>query len=334
MGIIQFQLDLKPDLNTIQLSDKKTLVLGCSGQDGSLISLSLLKKGHHVIGGTRKKSKKITNHIKLGIEKDIEVIKCDIRNYSDLEKTIKEYQPQTIYNLAGQSSVGKSFIQPVETLESIVNGSLNILQIAKKIKYEGKIFFAGSSEIFGNVSSKADINHKQNPISPYAISKQTSYNLVKLFRDVYGIQCMTGIFFNHESELRSTSFVTQKIIKTVDDIYKHKQKTLTIGNWEIIRDWGWAEEYVEATQLITESKKVKDYVICTGNPYSLKTFIKKVFAKYNLDWSEFIVVDKNLFRSNEIMRSCGDPEPLYKEQGWKAKMGIDSIIERMIEKIN
>ena len=141
---------------------------------------------------------------------------------------------------------------------------------------------------------------------------------------------MTGVLFNHESNLRPQTFVTQKIIQTAREIQKNKNKKLEVGNIEIVRDWGWAPEYINAIRLISDADIVKDHVICSGNPNSLKSFIQKVFTKLELDWEEHTIINKNLFRASDINRSCGNPAPLFEELGWKAKVNIDSIIERMI----
>ncbi len=310
--------------------NKTNLILGCSGQDGSFLCKSLLEKGDKVIGISRKDKEKIRNHIKLGIDKDIELKKGNIKNFKAIEKIISQYQPDRIFNMAAQASVGKSINDPIETIEGIVNGTLNLLEISRKLNYSGRIFFAGSSEIFGNIRDKADIFHPQDPNTPYAVAKQASLNLVKLYRNIHSIKCMTGILFNHESHLREEAFVTQKIIKTVKDIDENKSIKLRVGNIDIIRDWGWAPEYINAIQLIADSDTIKDHIICTGEAISLKTFIKKVFSKYGLDWKEFTLIDKNLFRPSDIKRSCGNPEPLIKDLQWKAEVNIDLIIEKMI----
>ncbi len=311
---------------------KTCLVFGASGQDGSLICKSLLEKGFQVVGIARSQERKLKNHIKLGIEKDVEIKKGDIKSLQNIEKIISCYQPEMIFNLAAQSSVGKSFIDPINTIQSIVDGTLNILEATRKMNYSGRIFFAGSSEMFGNTEKKADINHKQNPISPYAIGKQSSYNLVKLYRKLHNLKCMTGILFNHESHLRDKHFVTQKIITSANQINnkRNKGKKIKMGNINIVRDWGWAPEYIEAIQIITNSKTIKDYVICTGNSYSLETFIQKVFEFYNLEWKEHIEIDKNLFRPNEINISKGDPNPLFEDLGWKADINLESLINKLI----
>ena len=313
------------------MTSKNILIFGCHGQDGSLLSKLLLEEGYRVVGLSRNGRYTSENHIKLGIEKDVELEEGSISNYKTVSSIIEKYKPVSIYNLAGQSSVGKSYSHPDETIQSIINGTLNILEATKKLMYPGRIFFAGSSEMFGEIKTKADLSHRQQPISPYAIAKQASFNLVKTYRELYKHNCVTGILFNHESRLRKKTFVSQKIIQAAKEISTNKNLRLTMGNIDICRDWGWAEEYVKAMQIITEAKKPKDQIICTGKACSLRLFIEKVFSKFDLDWQKYIQIDKKLYRPSDILRSCGDPTQLYKDHLWRAKMDIDQIIDRMID---
>ena len=318
-----------------RLNKKTAIVLGCSGQDGSLISASLLKKGEKVIGLMRSKKDVIKNHIKLGIDKDIEIREGDINSSSTIQYLIEHYQPDSIFNLAAQSSVGKSFSHPTETFESIINGTLNILEIARKTNYKGKIFFAGSSEMFGSTEEAATVEHQQKPMSPYGIAKQTTFNIVKLYREIHKINCVTGILFNHESHLRNDNFVIPKIIKSASYIKKNNSKNkIKFGDISIVRDWGWAPEYVEAIQLITNAKKLNDHVICTGQANSLQIFISKVFATFNMNWEEHVEIDQDLFRTQEIAKSFGNPDCLFNELGWKTKEDINSIIKKLTNHLN
>ena len=312
------------------MNTKPAIILGCTGQDGSLLCKLLLEKGQKVVGLTRSNTDRIRNLKILGIEKDVEIKKGDITDFKTIEKLIHDYHPEAIYNLAAQSSVGKSIIYPLDTMQGIVNGSLNLLEVSRNLNYSGKIFFAGSSEIFGNTEKGADIEYKQSPISPYAIAKQASFNLVKLYREIHQIKCVTGILFNHESHLRNENFVTQKIIKNALSIKKNDKKRLRLGNINVVRDWGWAPEYVEAIELMTNSTHLNDHIICSGKKNSLKDFIEKVFLKFDLDWREYIEIDSELFRPNEIAQSYGNPDPIFNELGWRAKEDLDSIINKLI----
>ncbi len=313
------------------MSLKTALVFGCTGQDGSLICKSLLQKKYQVIGLSRKEKGLKSNLAKIGIERDILIEIGSITNMKTVSKLIERFKPNEIYNLAAQSSVGKSFYDPVDTIESIVNGTLNILEVSRKLNYDGNIFFAGSSEIFGNTETRADINYKQEPINPYAIGKQASLNLVKMYRDIYGIKAVTGILFNHESYLRDNKFITHKIISGAIKCSKDKSHRIEIGNINISRDWGWAEEYVEAIQLITKADKIKEQIICTGRLTSLEDFIEIVFKKLNLNWKDYININKNYFRKKDIAKSYGNPDQLEKDLNWKAKISVEESIERIIE---
>tara|TARA_Y100000994_G_scaffold38412_1_gene29235 strand:- start:268 stop:1227 length:960 start_codon:yes stop_codon:yes gene_type:complete len=313
------------------LNRKTSLILGCAGQDGSLMSKSLLKKGEKVIGLSRTQTIQIPNHIQLGIDKDMEIKQGDITNISTIEELIETYKPEKIFNFAAQSSVGKSFNFPLETIGGIVNGTINVLEVARKLDFKGKIFFAGSGEMFGLTKVGARINHMQNPKNPYAIGKQTSFNLVNFYRENYKINCVTGVLFNHESHLRPSNFVTQKIIEGVVQSKVKRKYKISLGNLEVKRDWGWAEEYIEAICKITEASKIEDHVICTGKLTSLMEFIKIAYGKANLNWEDHVIIDDKLKRKNEIPQSFGDPEPLEKKLNWKAQLNIEEIINKLIE---
>ena len=305
-------------------------MLGCDGQDGAFICKSLIQKDYEVVGVSRSPNPRSINHEKLGIEKEIIRKTSDVNDINKIDEYIESYQPNEIYNLAAQSSVGRSFNKPVETIEGIINGTLNLLETCKKRYFEGRIFFAGSSEMFGHTAEGADIHHPHKPLSPYAIGKQSSYNLVKFYRETYKLKCVTGVLFNHESNLRSNSFVTQKIINAAKKISIGKINKLKLGNINIIRDWGWAPEYVEAMQLITNAKELKDYVICTGEANTLEKLIDIVFNYFNLDWKRHIEIDHDLCRPNEIEKSYGKPKQLLDELGWQATIKLEEIIYKML----
>ena len=314
------------------MSSKKALVLGPRGQDGTLICKSLLQKNYEVIGLSHQKSSShsISQNIS-EIDKEIKLEIGDIKSYTTIKNLINRYQPQEIYNLAGQSSVGKSFLIPKETAESIINGTLNILEVARYLNFRGKIFFAGSGEMFGSTEVAADINYPQNPVSPYGICKQTSFKLVKFYRENFNLNCVTGVLFNHESHLRNENFVTQKIISGAISAQKNKNHKLKLGNIDIRRDWGWAEEYVEAMQILLKNSDNQDHIICTGKLTSLLEFIDITFNKLNLNWEDHVMIDESLKRKNEIPKSFGNPKPLEKMLKWKAKSNIDEIITKLLE---
>ena len=313
------------------LGSNKAMIWGWKGQDGSLLAKSLLNQGFNVIGISRPGTYKFDKRKHIELEKYISKEIGDVNDFKFVDEIIKKHEPNEIYNLAAQSSVGLSFREPITTFQSIVNGSLNILNSAQKTNYKGKIFFAGSSEMFGETQKAARINHVQNPVSPYGIAKQASFNLVRLYREVFNLNCVTGVLFNHESPLRDNKFVTHKIITEAIECTKDTSHRLKLGNLEIIRDWGWAEEYVEAMQKMIRAKQLKDYVVCTGKPTKLESFVEKTFQKLNLNWREYVIQDKGLFRKKEIMKSYGDPSEIKNDLKWSSKIHLDDIVDKLIK---
>tara|TARA_E500000331_G_scaffold97991_1_gene94759 strand:+ start:204 stop:1157 length:954 start_codon:yes stop_codon:yes gene_type:complete len=305
-------------------------VFGCTGQDGSLICQSLLQKRFKVIGFSRKSNPNRKNHELLGISKDFEIHQIDLKNPKEIKQAIDRFHPSEIYNLGAQSSVGKSYTEVSKTIESIVNATVTLLQSSKELQFDGKLFFAGSGEIYGETNIAASISTLPNPHSPYGIAKSCSFNCVKFYREIYKLNCVTGILFNHESILRSDQFVTKKIIKNALKCIKNKNHKLKVGNIDIARDWGWANEYVEAMQAITRSQVLKDQIICTGSLTKLKDFIQDTFEKLELNWEDHVEVDRQLFRESEICRNFGNPLQMKQELGWEAKVKINQIIENMI----
>ena len=314
------------------MSKKLCIVFGCTGQDGSLTCYSLLKKGYNVIGISRNFSPNYKYLKKLDINNSFEIRHLnkeeDLYSY---QKLIDFYRPDEIYNLAAQSSVSFSFKEPYITIKSIYHLTQNILEAARKLDFKGTIFFAGSSEIFGETKKAAGINHPKNCKSPYAHAKEASLNLVRHYREVYNLNCITGILFNHESPLRSEKFVIPKIIKGAKKCKNDKNFQLLLGNIDISRDWGWAEDYVEAMQIITRAKEKKDYVICTGKLTPLISIIEKTFRKLDMNWHDYVVVNKNFKRSFDISQNFGDPKPLKNKLGWQNTKNIDDIIDLLLE---
>ena len=300
------------------------------GQDGSLLCKSLLNKGTNVIGIT-KNSCNLRNHLKLGIDGQIKIFQNDICDIGSIEKIIIKFAPNHIFHLAGQSSVGISFEEPFKTYKSIIEGTLNLLEICKRNQYPGKVFFAGSSEIYGEINTPANIGNATKPVSPYGHAKETSFNLVKMYRKLYNVNCLTGVLFNHESNLRPNKFVTQKIIKGAINTNKNKKHKISLGNLKIARDWGCAEEYVEAMQCILNSNTFKDQIICTGDLTTLEKFTEIAYEHFNLNWKDHIEIDPTIFRRSDISKSYGDPSGMYKDHGWKAKTNIRQLIDKLIK---
>ena len=311
---------------------KKALICGISGQDGSYIAKLLLEKGYEVYGGSRDSQISTFKNLSiLNILQDVKLLSININDFRSVLQTIIKIKPDEIYNLAGQSSVGLSFEQPVETLESISIGTLNILESIRFSNLPIKFYNAGSSECFGDTGiALADEKTLFQPRSPYAVAKSTAFWLVNNYRDSYKIHATTGILFNHESPLRPNRFVTKKIISKACMIYRGSTEKLYLGNIDISRDWGWAPEYVEAMWLILQNKIPSDYVIATGVSRTLEEFIAITFNYLNLNYKDHVLVDNTLLRPTDLKIGKANPNKAFLELGWKAKYMLEDCIKEMI----
>ena len=310
----------------------RALICGVSGQDGAYLAKFLLEKGYEVYGASRDAQMSSFNNLKkLGIYNDINLISLNINDFRSTLQSITKIKPAEIYNLAGQSSVGLSFEQPVETLESITIGTLNILESIRFSDTSIKFYNAGSSECFGDTGGiPANENTLFKPMSPYAVAKSAAFWLVNNYRQSYKIHASTGILFNHESPLRPNRFVTKKIISGACKCLKNKQEKLFLGNVNIYRDWGWAPEYVEAMWLMLQQDFADDYVIATGESYSLLDFIKTTFEHINLNWNDYVVTDNSLLRPTDLKYGSANPEKAFKVLGWKAKFNMKDVVKKML----
>lgn len=312
---------------------KKALICGVSGQDGTYLSRLLLGKGYEVHGTARDaQMASFPNHDKMGIRDQITFHSMALNDFRSVLHVLANVQPDEIYNLAGQSSVGLSFDQPVETLESISVGTLNLLEAIRFMKLQIKLYNAGSSECFGNTGGQpADENTPFRPRSPYAVAKATAFWEIANYREAYDLYASTGILFNHESPLRPGRFVTQKIVRSACRIANGSSEKLRLGNIEIGRDWGWAPEYVEAMWMILQQEKADDFVIATGETNSLKDFVAEVFRCVGLDWHDHVESDPSLLRPSEIMVSRANPEKSAKMLGWQATYKMKDVARMMVE---
>jgi GDPmannose 4,6-dehydratase len=311
--------------------NKTALICGISGQDGAYLAQLLLFKGYKVIGTSRDaEASAFYNLDKLHIKSQLTLTSMSLNDFRSVLRVINIYEPDEIYNLAGQTSVGFSFLQPVEAIESIASGALNLLEAVRFINKKIRVFNAGSSEAFGDTGGEpADEKTSFQPRSPYAVAKAASFWQVANYREAYDLFACTGILFNHESPLRQQRFVTQKVINGVKEIAAGNFKNLVLGNLDITRDWGWAPEYVEAMWLMLQTQEADDYVIATGTSYSLKQFVEKAFASNGLDWRKYVQIDKSLFRPLDINISKANPDKAKTILGWQANTTLDEIISKM-----
>jgi GDPmannose 4,6-dehydratase len=312
---------------------KSALVAGVTGQDGALLSHYLLGLGYRVTGTSRDAQTCDTRRLdRLGIRADVKLISLAPNDFRSVLKAISTEQPDEIYNLSGQTSVGLSFEQPVECMDSIANATLNFLEVLRYLTIPCKFFSAGSTECFGDTGSiPANESTAFRPCSPYGVAKSTAFWQVVNYRKAYGLFCCTGILANHESPLRPTRFVTQKIIQGVKAIARGEIQQLHLGNLDIYRDWGWAPEYVRAMHLILQAETVNDYLIASGHTYSLRTFAELAFKCAGLSHDKYLVTDQSLLRPNDLGYSCMDPSLISHQLGWQASIGIEEIVTRMYD---
>lgn len=312
---------------------KTALICGISGQDGAYLAKLLLEKGYKVFGGSRDAQMASFSGLKrLGIQKHIETVSISINDFRSVLQTLQRTKPNEVYNLAGQSSVGLSFEQPVETLESISVGTLNLLEAIRFTGQAIRFYNAGSSECFGDTGSlAADEMTPFRPRSPYGVAKAAAFWQVANYREAYNLNASTGILFNHESPLRPERFVTQKIVATACRIAQGSTEILTLGNIDIARDWGWAPDYVEAMWLMLQQEQPDDYVIATGCTTKLRDFIHVVFKTVGLNWEEHVRSDASFFRPTDIAEGHANPNKAKQRLGWKATHKMEEVAELMIK---
>ena len=310
---------------------KRALVVGINGQDGAYLAKFLLEKGYEVIGTSRDAAaSSFLNLRKLGVEARVQNVSVALNDFRSVLEVLKKFSPDEIYNLAGQTSVGLSFEQPFETMESITFGTLNILEAIRFIESPIRFYNAGSSECFGDTGTQpASESTPLSPRSPYAVAKTAAYGLVSNYRESYGLFACTGILFNHESPLRPKRFVTQKIIQAASYISKNLDAKLSLGNISIYRDWGWAPDYVEAMWLMLQREIPEDFVIATGKSVSLEYFIEKAFSYHGLSWKNHVLIDSSFLRPSDIEYGGADPHKAESILGWKAKYDVDDVIRMM-----
>lgn len=316
-----------------QATQKRTaLICGISGQDGSYLAELLLGKGYRVVGTSRDAQMvSFGNLIRLGIRDEVEVASMAMNDFRSVLNVLAKYQPDEIYNLAGQSSVGLSFEQPVETLESISVGTLNLLEGIRFLNREIRLYNAGSSESFGDTGGNpANESTPFRPRSPYAVAKATAFWEVANYREAYGLFACSGILFNHESPLRPERFVTQKIVRTACRIAAGSKERLSLGNINIQRDWGWAPEYVEAMWQMLQLNQPEDFVIATGQTSALADFVAIAFSEAGLDWQEHVDSDASLMRPTDLRVSRADPSYAAKKLDWQARTKMSDVVKKMM----
>lgn len=312
---------------------KKALICGVSGQDGACLARLLLSKGYLVYGSSRDAEASTFNNLhRLGIHEQVKTVSIATNDFRSVLQGVSRIMPDEIYNLSGQSSVALSFEQPVETFESITVGTLNFLEAIRFLGGQPRFYNAASSECFGNTNGiPANESTPFQPRSPYAVAKAAAFWQVGNYREAYQLFACSGILFNHESPLRPTRFVTQKIITAVRNIRNGSSEKLKLGNLSIRRDWGWAPEFVDAMWRMLQQESPEDFVIGTGKTFSLKEFLIAAFVSAELDWQEHVLIDEALARPTDLEISQCDPSKAAKTLNWRANVFMEDIVLKMLD---
>lgn len=313
-------------------AQKTALICGISGQDGAYLAEYLLSLGYRVWGTSRDAQvSALGNLTRLGLRDRLSVISMALNDFRSVLQAIHKTQPDEIYNLAGQTSVGLSFEQPVESIESITLGTLNLLEAIRFTGSHIKLYNAGSTECFGNTDGEpAEETTPFRPRSPYAVAKAAAFWEVANYREAYGLFAGSGLLSNHDSPLRPRRFVTQKIITTACEIAAGRQEKLRLGNLSIARDWGWAPDYVRTMHQMLQQDEPDDFIIATGETHSLEAFVATAFKEVGLDWREWVEADASLLRPTDIAFSSLNPEKARRQLGWQAAYRMPDVVRFMV----
>ena len=312
---------------------KSALILGVTGQDGTYLADFLLKKDYQVFGSYRRTSHRQLERLEaMNIFGKVKLIYADLIDQSSLNRIIKTTQPDEIYNLAAQSFVGVSFVEPFLTTEITGIGALRVFEAVREFSPHSKIYQASSSEMFGNSDEIKTENSRLQPSNPYGIAKVFAHKTAQMYRKSYDMFISCGILFNHESPFRGLEFVTRKITFNLAKIVAKKQDKIYLGNLDAKRDWGFAGDYIKAMWMMLQQEKPSDYVIATGESHSVKDFLEESFNYAGLgDWQNYIETDEKYFRPTDIDNLVGDSSKAKKELGWKHTTQFKELVHLMVD---
>ena len=317
--------------------DIKAFITGITGQDGFYLAQHLLKSDYEVHGTIRRSSSFNTTRIDELISKysengQLKLYYSDLLDSSSLNNLVNGIEPDEIYNLAAQSHVAVSFKNPLYTTQTSTVGPLTLLEAVKNSEKEIKYYQASSSEMFGGIDSEVLSEQSQfNPKSPYAVGKVFAHEMTKVYRESYGLFCVNGILFNHESPLRGETFVTRKITRAVGRIFHKTQKNLTLGNMEAKRDWGFAGDYVKGMKLMLSHDTPDDWVLAMGETHTVKEFVELAFGEVGLDWKDYVLTSEKYHRPNEVNHLLGDPTKARNKLNWKPEVDFKRLVQLMVE---
>jgi GDPmannose 4,6-dehydratase len=319
-----------------QQENKKALITGINGQDGSYLAEFLLDKGYEVHGTLKRNSisENQTARLTDDVYTKVKLHYADVTDLSSLIRVVQEIMPDEIYNLAAQSHVRISFDQPVYTAHATGLSTLNLLEVVRLIKPDARVYQASSSEMFGNSIDQDGYQREttqMTPVSPYGCAKVFSYNIARNYRNSYGMYVSNGILFNHESPRRGTNFVTNKVCKEAVKIKLGLSTELRLGNLSATRDWGHAKDYVRAMWEILQLKESGDYVCATGVSHSVRDLCEYVFSKLDLNWQDWVKTDEKFLRPEELHDLKGDPSKLVRATGWSHDYTFETMLDEMIQ---
>lgn len=318
---------------------KIALITGITGQDGSYLAQHLLQNNYKVIGLYRRSSTNNLERTQDIKDNNFSVEEFDLTDPSDCYRVIDKYQPHEIYNLAAQSHVGTSFNQPSTTLEINTTGVINLLEAIRHRSPSSKFYQASTSEMFGsNFTVRDGIKYQDEntallPQSPYAVAKLASHRLVQIYREAYGLYACSGILFNHESPRRGENFVTRKITSFLGRLLNKRipsDSKLKLGNIQASRDWGHAKDYVKAMHLMLQQNSGDDFVISTGETYTVEQFLTLAFSSVNLSWADYVVIDPELYRPCEVPFLKGDCSKAKRVLGWAPQISFSDLVSEMV----
>ncbi|MCB9916163.1 MAG: GDP-mannose 4,6-dehydratase [Planctomycetes bacterium] len=312
-------------------TNKRALVTGVTGQDGSYLAELLLDEGYEVFGLVRKSSSPNPWRI-AHLEGRLTLLPGDLLDQSSLVRALLESRPHEVYNLAAQSFVPTSFEQPVHTTEVTGVGVLRLLESLRQVAPEARFYQASTSEMFGRVeSSPQDERTPFHPRSPYGVAKLYAHWATINAREAYGLFAVSGLLFNHESPRRGDEFVTQKVARGVARIAAGEARELRLGNLDATRDWGHARDYVRAMWLMLQQDEPRDFVIATGRTHSVRELCAAAFARAGLDWREHVTVDASFTRPAEVEELCGDARRARDLLGWRPTVGFEGLVHEMVD---
>ena len=314
---------------------KRALITGITGQDGSYLAELLVSKGYEVHGMVRRVALEDPEHrlARLRSVKDrVKLHAASLESYASIYQMVAAIVPDECYHLAAQSFVTYSFDDEFSTLNTNINGTHFLLSVVQKVAPHCRFYFAGSSEMFGKAEQVPQNEHTPfHPRSSYGISKVCGFELTRNYREAYQLHASSGILFNHESPRRGFEFVTRKITSGIARILAGKTKELKLGNLDAKRDWGHAREYVYAMWLMLQQPEPDDYVIATGETHSVREFVEAAFSRVDLDYRKYVKTDPDLYRPAEVNVLLGDAAKAHRELSWRAEVSFHELVSEMVE---